>query len=152
MNVIRFADPNFAERLRHLTGASSLFDKTVEERTRAIVEAVDVRGDDALLEFTERFDGARLMTDQLAVTKAELVNAALQVDRDLRAAVRAASRNIERFSRKSVRKNWSTRNHEGAVVGEKFDPFSRVGIYIPGGTAPLVSTALMTVTLARVAG
>ena len=44
------------------------------------------------------------------------------------------------------------RNSHGAAVGEKFDPFQRVGIYIPGGTAPLVSTALMTVTLARVAG
>jgi len=56
------------------------------------------------------------------------------------------------FSRKSIRKNWSARNRQGAKIGEKYDPFQRVGIYIPGGTAPLVSTALMTVTLARVAG
>ena len=61
-------------------------------------------------------------------------------------------KNIELFSRKSLRKNWSTTNAQGGRVGEKFDPFQRVGIYIPGGTAPLVSTALMTVTLAQVAG
>src|SRR5205085_6169650 len=53
---------------------------------------------------------------------------------------------------KSRRRNWQARNSHGAMVGEKFDPFHRVGIYIPGGTAPLVSTALMTVTLAAVAG
>jgi histidinol dehydrogenase len=51
-----------------------------------------------------------------------------------------------------LRRNWSATNAQGARVGEKFDPFQRVGIYIPGGTAPLVSTALMTVLLARVAG
>jgi histidinol dehydrogenase len=60
--------------------------------------------------------------------------------------------NIATFARKSRRKDWQTRNSHGAAVGEKFDPFQRVGIYIPGGTAPLVSTALMTVTLAKVAG
>src|SRR5262249_17526745 len=70
----------------------------------------------------------------------------------LRSAVAEAGRNIETFSRKSLRKNWSARNAHGAKVGEKFDPFQRVGIYIPGGTAPLVSTALMTIVLARVAG
>ncbi len=51
-----------------------------------------------------------------------------------------------------MRKNWQAKNSHGASAGEKFDPFTRVGIYIPGGTAPLVSTALMTITLARVAG
>src|SRR5437773_8326339 len=57
-----------------------------------------------------------------------------------------------RFSRKSLRKDWRAKNAQGAWVGEKFDPFRRVGIYVPGGTAPLVSTALMTITLAKVAG
>ena len=56
------------------------------------------------------------------------------------------------FAKKSLRKNWQIKNSHGASVGEKFDPFQRVGIYIPGGTAPLVSTALMTITLAKVAG
>ncbi|MCE9526247.1 MAG: histidinol dehydrogenase, partial [Planctomycetales bacterium] len=50
-----------------------------------------------------------------------------------------------------LRQGWKSRNAQGGTIGEKFDPFQRVGIYIPGGTAPLVSTALMTVVLARVA-
>jgi len=152
MNVIRFTDPQFAAQVRRLTSASSLFDKTIEERTRAIVEAVQTGGDAALVELTARFDGPSLTPDQFAVTTAELLNASLKADEKLRAAVRIAGNNIEQFSRKSLRKNWSTTNGQGGRVGEKFDPFQRVGIYIPGGTAPLVSTALMTVTLARVAG
>src|SRR5205085_7696741 len=106
----------------------------------------------ALLEFTERFDKAKLTVDRLPITKAELLNCSLQADANLRKAIDTSSRNIELFSRKSLRRNWSAKNPQGATVGEKFDPFQRVGIYIPGGTAPLVSTALMTILLARVAG
>ena len=152
MNVIRYTDPNFADAVRALTASSSLFDPEIEQRARGILEAVAQRGDAALLEFTERFDGARLSSDQLAITTAELLNASLQADEALRAAVAAAARNIELFARKSLRKNWSAKNAQGAKVGEKFDAFQRVGLYIPGGTAPLVSTALMTIVLARVAG
>src|SRR5258706_12782917 len=152
MNVIRFTDPDFSVRMRQLAAASSLFDKTIEDRARAICDAVRTRGDEALLEFTERFDGARLTVEQLPATKAELLQASLKADQGLRQAVTLAGRNIEMFSRKSLRRNWSAKNAQGARVGEKFDPFQRVGIYIPGGTAPLVSSALMTVTLARVAG
>ena len=78
--------------------------------------------------------------------------ASLKADESLRAAVAEAEKNIAGFAKKSLRKNWQAKNSHGASVGEKFDPFQRVGIYIPGGTAPLVSTALMTITLAKVAG
>lgn len=152
MNVIRHTDADFAERRKQLTAASSLFDPIIEERARAIVDAVKVRGDEALLEFTQRFDGATLTAEQLAVTQPEFLTASLNADESLRNAVAVASKNIAVFSRKSLRKNWSARNAHGAKVGEKFDAFQRVGIYIPGGTAPLVSTALMTIVLAKVAG
>src|SRR6266545_4074219 len=152
MNVLRHTEKAFEDKLRALTMQSSLFDPIIEERTRDILHDVYTRGDAALLELTERFDGAKLITDQLAVTKAELLAASIRADDGLRAAVETTRKNVEFFSRKSLRKNWSARNAQGAKVGEKFDPYRRVGIYIPGGTAPLVSTALMTVTLAEVAG
>jgi histidinol dehydrogenase len=152
MKVIRHTDANFPERLREVTAPSSLFDAEIEQRTRAILEAVHSRGDDALLELTERFDGAKISADQLAVTQAELMSVSLKADEALRGAVTAAEGNIAAFAKKSKRRNWESTNSHGAKVGEKFDPFQRVGIYIPGGTAPLVSTALMTLTLAKVAG
>src|SRR5262245_12607135 len=152
MNVLRFSDPGYEQKLEQLATHSSLFDSVIEERTRAIVNDVRLRGDEALLELTARFDGAKLRRDQLPVTTPEKFNASLIADDDLRETIEAAHRNIQTFSRKSLRKNWSSRNRQNGRVGEKFDPFGRVGIYIPGGTAPLVSTALMTVTLAKTAG
>jgi histidinol dehydrogenase len=152
MNTLRHTDANFSKRLRELAAASSLFDPAIEQRTRAILDDVRTRGDAALLELTERFDGARLSAEQLPVTQAELVTASLKADESLRAAVAEAGGNISAFARKSRRKAWQMRNSHAATVGERFDPFQRVGIYIPGGTAPLVSTAVMTVTLAKVAG
>lgn len=152
MNVIRHREAGFAEALDTIARGSSLFDPTIEQRTRTIIEAVAGEGDAALRELTQRFDGAELTADQLAVTQAELLSAAVQVGPELRRTLALAARNIERFSRKSLRRGWSVRNAQGGKVGEKFDPFDRVGVYVPGGTAPLVSTALMTIVLARVAG
>jgi len=152
MKVIRHSDASFLKKLRELTAPSSLFDPVIEQRVRAILDAVQIRGDDAVLEFTEKFDGAKLAADRLAVSQAELFNASLAADESLRKAVAEAEKNIANFAKKSLRKNWQTKNSHGAKVGEKFDPFQRVGVYIPGGNAPLVSTALMTITLAKVAG
>jgi histidinol dehydrogenase len=152
MKIIRHTDANFEEGIRRVTAPSSLFDPTIEERTAAIIDAVQDRGDDALIDLAEKFDGRRYFPEQLGVTKAELAGASLQADDALRHAVALARKNVERFARRSLQKNWMSRNAQGARVGEKFDPFQRVGVYIPGGTAPLVSTAIMTIVLAKVAG
>ncbi len=152
MKIVRHTEANFAAKLREITAASSLFNEEIEQRTREILQGVFVRGDDALLEFTEKFDGARLSAHQLAVTQAELMTASLKADDALRQAVSEAEKNIAAFAKKSLRKNWEMKNSHGARVGEKFDAFPRVGVYVPGGTAPLVSTALMTITLAKAAG
>jgi histidinol dehydrogenase len=152
MNVISHRDADFSAQLRRLLAPSSLFDPAIEDQTRALIEEVRTRGDEAVLDLTERFNGARLSTDQFAVTQAEFMAASLQADESLRDAIAETAKNVETFAKRSRRKNWSMRNTHGALVGEKFDPFLRVGIYIPGGAAPLVSTALMTIPLARVAG
>ena len=152
MHVIRHTDADYTGRLEELLAPSSLFDQEIEARTRAILEAVRTRGDAALVELTARFDGAELCPEEFALTRAELLAASLQADPSLRAAVALAHKNIAAYSRRCLRRDWTMRNAQGAQVGEKFDPFQRVGIYIPGGTAPLVSTALMTITLAKAAG
>lgn len=152
MNMIRHKDAGYTTMLDRIAGGSSLFDAAIEARAREIIGAVRDRGDAALLELTARFDGAVLQPHQIAITHAELLSASLKADQRLRDTLKFATRNIERFSKRSLRKAWSGRNAQGARVGEKYDPFQRVGIYVPGGTAPLISTALMTIVLARVAG
>ncbi len=150
MNLLRSTDSDFEVRLAAIASGSSLHDPIIDERTRGVLAAVAERGDAAVAELTERFDGVVL--EDFTVGTAEMLAASLQAAPALRKAVKEADRNVAAFARKSLRKSWSMRNTHGAVVGEKFDPVQRVGIYIPGGTAPLASTAIMTVTLARVAG
>ncbi len=152
MNVLLLKAPDYRDQCRRLIASASLFDPVIEQRAREIIRAVRERGDAALCELIKRFDGAMLEPDQFAVSHSELMAASLRADETLRAAVAEASANIEAFAKRSLRRGWTMRNSHGATVGEKFDPFFRVGIYIPGGMAPLVSTALMTIPLARVAG
>jgi len=90
MNLIRHTDRDYAKRLRQVTAPSTLFDPTIEERARVILQEVEKRGDGAVLELTKRFDGATLEAAQLAVTQAEWMSASLQADPSLRAAVAEA--------------------------------------------------------------
>jgi len=152
MNLIRHTDSGFSAKLNKLIAASSLFDPGVEQRALEIIRTVQRRGDKALLHYTEKFDGAKLTPGKLRVGQDELAGAWRATDARTRKAIRLAKANVALFAKRSLRKNWQARNAQGGVVGEKFDPFARVGVYIPGGTAPLASTTLMTVTLAKVAG
>jgi len=152
MNLIRHTDDRYEAKLAKITGSSSLFDPVIEQQTLDIVRAVERNGDKALLTYTQKFDGAKLRATDLAIQAKRLVAAWKHTNPKTKLAIRLAKANIASFAKRSLRKNWKARNSQGASVGEKFDPFQRVGIYIPGGTAPLASTALMTVTLAKTAG
>src|SRR3984893_17997821 len=117
-----------------------------------ILSEVKLRGDQALVEFAQRFDHVDLNPQELAVTEAEMQTAVGLIGPELVDALQATHRNVQDFALRGMRADWMCRNTQGAEVGERFDPFRRVGIYVPAGTAPLVSTALMTVSLARIAG
>src|SRR5664280_1523172 len=147
MKILRYDQPDFARVIAEACAESSLFDPAIEERVRAVIADVQTRGDDALVEFTVRFDRVKLNVRQLRVTGTKP-----KAEAQLQKAIAAAHRNIAAFAKRSVRRDWRMRNTQGGAVGEKFDPVQRVGIYVPGGTAPLVSTVLMTATLAKVAG
>jgi len=147
MKTLRYDQVDFDRAVAEACAASSLFDPEIERRVDAIIDDVRVRGDVAVAELTERHDRVKLAPEQFPVT-----SPAPKVDAKLRRAIGAALKNISAFARRSLREDWRMRNAQGASVGEKFEPFGRVGIYVPGGTAPLVSSALMTITLAKVAG
>ena len=125
--------------------------RELEETVAGIVDEVRKKGDRALIEFTRKFDGAKLSPGSLFVSEEEFAEAEKLVAPATKRAIRASRRNIHAFARESLRKDWKRRNAEGAVVGERFVPFDRVGVYVPGGKAPLVSTALMTGAFAQAA-
>ncbi|MBE2180858.1 MAG: histidinol dehydrogenase [Chthoniobacterales bacterium] len=151
MRIVRPRDKDYARFLASLDRRAAPAPE-VEKTVREIIAAVERKGDVALLRYARKFGGPALTAPRLRVPDRELAAAWKSLDAPTRRALQAAHRNISAFARKSLRRNWSSRNTQGAKVGERFDPFQRVGIYVPGGTAPLVSTALMTCTFAAVAG
>ena len=117
--MVRYTDADFPQLLSELAASSSLFDPVIEERTRAILEQVQTQGDAALLELTERFDGAKLTAEQLPVTQAEIMTASLKADESLRGAVAEAEKNIATFAKKSRRKAWHMRNSRPVVSSRR---------------------------------
>jgi histidinol dehydrogenase len=117
-----------------------------------ILSEVRHRGDEALIEFARRFDSVEFTPPELAVSEAESLVAAGLVKSELVNALESARANVQAFASRGLRADWMSKNVQGAEVGERFDPLTRVGIYVPAGTAPLVSTAIMTVSLAATAG
>jgi histidinol dehydrogenase len=149
--VIRRNDPAFAERLQTLFSRSA-FDRETESAVAAILAAVRQRGDAALSEYAQTFDRVTLQAAEFRLPAAEIAAAADQVDRATKQAIRAAVRNLTAFARRSKPRDWSFSPRAGVRVGERYTPLSRVGCYVPGGTAPLISTVVHTAALARAAG
>jgi histidinol dehydrogenase len=127
-------------------------DEELIHQVSAILSEVRQRGDGALIGFARRFDHVDLTPQDLTVSDSEIRTAADFVKPDLFDALKSARANVHEFASRSLRSDWMWKNAQGAEVGERFDPLTRVGIYVPAGTAPLVSTAIMTVSLAVAAG
>ena len=134
-----------------LFASVSVPDPEVTETVSGILDEIRLRGDAALLEKTLLYDGASLDRDEISVAPAELDQAQSKLNESERSAILESIANVRLFHEKSMPKDWSTFNEHGAEVGEKHYPIKRVGIYVPGGNVPLVSTVIMTVTLAKVA-
>jgi len=129
---------------------------TVEKRALDVAAQVlsDIRefGDKALIDFIRRYDKSDMSMRRLLVTPREISEARKLVDEEFKVAAQDALKRIVAFSEKGLRDNWSMSTPNGGELGERFIAYDRIGAYIPGGAAPLASTALMTLTLAKVAG
>ncbi len=122
-----------------------------EATVREILQAVQRQGDMALLQYTAELDGCTLTAAELRVSGAELDAAYQQVSKGLIDAIRLAKKNIEAFHRQRLPRSWVS--FEGdAVLGKRYTPVDRAGIYVPGGQAAYPSTVLMNAIPAQVAG
>ena len=132
--------------------ARSAFPEEAEKAAAEVLAAIRAEGDAAVARYVAKFEGAHLTPKRFRVTDKELAAAEAAVSPDLKRAVKDAYSRVMRFSKASLRKPWTMKTPKGGTAGEFFSPMDRVGVYVPGGTAPLASTSVMTVTLAAAAG
>lgn len=144
--------PAFKQWLKDLLARRSALGDGVEGAVASIIEAVRERGDQALIEFTERYDHATLTKSSLRVGAREISNALAGLARDERKALETAARRIREFHRHTVEKSFTYKDQFGMRLGQLVQPLARVGIYVPGGSAAYPSTVLMNAIPARVAG
>lgn len=137
-----------ADLLKRDPNNYSAYEDTVQE----IVDDVRARGDEALFEYTKKFDGAELSADNIRVTQAEIQEALSQVDPNLLAVMKKSMKNIREYHEKQKRYSWFDSKPNGTILGQKVSALSSVGVYVPGGKAAYPSSVLMNIIPAEVAG
>lgn len=148
MKIIRFN----SKKIEKIFDRSFSRPKRVEERVKKIIDDVRIYGDDAVLKYTKKFDKVKLLPRQLKVSEMEISGAYQNITPNFVATLKVVIENVNRFYKKQLKKSWRIKAGEGIVLGENYTALDRVGVYIPAGTAPLVSTVYMTVLPARIAG
>ena len=149
MKIIKPHSRDFEKILDRFTMSQK---KRVKERVDRIIQNVRANGDDALLKYTKTFDGVKLTLRQMRVTEAEKSAAFQDINPEFISTLKKIIANITKFYTRQQKRSWKQINQEGIFLGEKVEPLSRVGVYVPAGTAPLVSCVYMSVLPARIAG
>lgn len=151
MRLLSFASKTFESDLADFC-RGAVVPREISDSVAAILQDVRQRGDEAVSYYAAKFDGAKLRARDFRLKPTDLAAAAKRVSPAERKAMVAAHENILAFNQKGKPEGWMGRNKHGATVGEVHHPIRRVGLYVPGGEVPLVSTVLMTATLAKIAG
>jgi histidinol dehydrogenase len=151
MRTLSFSSKTFDSDLARFCQGASV-PKAIEKSVAAILAGVRKGGDAAVAAYALKFDGARLKPRDFRVSRAEIAAAVKALPAASRRALNDVHGAVGEFNVKTLPAGWSGTNRHGARVGEKFDAIRRVGLYVPGGQVPLVSTVLMTATLAKIAG
>ena len=141
---------NKLELVERLAGRSVALDAELMRVVGAIVDDVRARGDEALIDYTARFD--RLELKELRVSDEELRRCAAGADERVRRALREAIANVREFHVRQVEESWTINPRAGVQLGQRITPLERVGLYVPGGTAAYPSSVVMNVVPAQVAG
>lgn len=123
-----------------------------EKTVQAIVEDVKNRRDEAILEYTKRFDNVELTPKELRVTEEEIHEAISLVDPALLAVMEKSMKNIKEYHEKQKQYSWFDSRPDGTILGQKVTPLASVGVYVPGGKAAYPSSVLMNIIPAKVAG
>ena len=152
MRIIKLNEQSRANILADLLKRDPNNYSAYEDTVQAIVDDVRARGDEALFEYTKKFDGAALSADNIRVTQAEIQEALSQVDPNLLAVMKKSMKNIREYHEKQKQYSWFDSKPNGTILGQKVTALSSVGVYVPGGKAAYPSSVLMNIIPAEVAG
>jgi histidinol dehydrogenase len=149
MQKIKFSESlKFQNALRSFC-EQAIVSGDVSDVVTGVLADVRLRGDSAVLQYTEKFDRARLTAQDMRVSPEAIKASVKTLSAADRRAIRESIALVKDFHKKTLPKDWKAKNAQGGIVGERFYPIQRVGLYIPGGNVPLVSTVVMTAVLAK---
>jgi histidinol dehydrogenase len=151
MEKIYYNDKAFEDKLNKLYHRPS-YPPEIETAVKDIINDVRDNGDNALCKYAKKFDNAELTPEMFEVDIDEIKQKSRKIPNAEKRAIKEALANIELFSKQRLPQPWTSSPRPGVIVGERFEPMERIGVYIPGGTAPLVSTVIHTAGLAKAAG
>jgi len=151
MRLIGTDEVGFAEYFRGIMNRGG-GDEMLRMAVENIVREVALRGDEAVFEYTLRFDGYDLNAASVQLTREEIRAAAALVAPADREVLALAAARVERFHRRQLPTDWMDEEENGVRIGQRFTPLERVGIYVPGGLAAYPSTVIMAAVPARIAG
>ena len=152
IHFYELATMDVSQRARLLRRAEIQIDELIE-RVRPIIQEVRQRGDQALIEFTARFDRVQLAPDRLRVSREEIERAYQTLDTSVRGAIEHAIRNVRTFHQRQMpHEQWFTQVAPGVMAGEKITPVTSVGLYVPRGKGAFPSVMYMLATPASIAG
>ncbi len=143
--------PNLLDEIEKFAISTNV-DESIAATVSEILQEVKTRGDQAIVERTLLYDGANLNKFDLRIPASQIKEANTSISLECKAAMKEAIENVTFFHQQNLPRNWQGRNSHGAIIGENYYPINRVGLYVPGGNVPLVSTVIMSATLAKVAG
>ncbi|MDQ3816782.1 MAG: histidinol dehydrogenase [Acidobacteriota bacterium] len=141
-----------AQKLARIEARNVALDTELMEAVASIVADVRTRGDAALIDYTERFDGVRIDHDKLRVSEHELRATAARADHNVMEALREAIRRVREFHEHELEESWEIETAEGVRLGQRVTPLDSAGLYVPGGKASYPSSVVMNVVPAQVAG
>ncbi|MBR3242834.1 MAG: histidinol dehydrogenase [Parasporobacterium sp.] len=145
IKILKFNEVNKSEIFARAEGVSN-----VEQIVAEILEDVKANGDKAVLNYCERFDGAKLLS--LQVSEEEIQDALNQVEPEFLRILKRAASNITEFHKNQLREGFEIKKENGVIMGQKITPIEKVGLYVPGGSAAYPSTVLMDSIPAKIAG
>lgn len=149
---MRVIGPQTREFEKIVCRADLLQKKRLKQRVEKIIRDVRLSGDEAVLAYTRRFDGVKLSARQMLVSEAEKSAAFQDMKPQFVATFKKIIGNVSKFYANQDKKFRRQKSQDGVLLGEKIEPLGRVGVYVPAGTAPLVSCVYMSVLPARIAG